>query len=81
MKMQAEINSQKTVDERTERGNLEDIKTDGSIILPTLDPFLGPQISDYFRLWSSGIRHSLADRHQWLGGTCCPHLQCIHVPN
>jgi hypothetical protein len=62
--MQAEINSQKTADERIERGNLEDTKTDGSIISPILDPFLGPQISDYFRLWSSSIRHSLADRHQ-----------------
>jgi len=79
--MQAEINSQKIMDERTESGNSEDPKTDGSIILPILDPFLGSQISDYFRLQSLGIRHSLADRHEWLGGKYCPHLQCIHVPN
>jgi hypothetical protein len=69
------------MDKRTETENLEDPKTDGNIILPILDPFLGPQISDYFRVWSSGIRHNLAARHQWLGGTYCPHLQCIHVLN
>jgi len=48
--MQAEINSQKITDERTETETLEDPKTDGSIILPILDPFLGPQITAYFRL-------------------------------
>jgi hypothetical protein len=40
--MQAEINSQKIMDERTETGNLEDPENDVSITLLTLDPLLGP---------------------------------------